>query len=148
MYLKVEIKPATTRSRPENVQSLKKHYGGRLGFVQGNRANRVKLLPCRRKQMPCLGKFALWNALSFFFTAKCFKNRGEILVLKKNVEFLEFFGFTLRFRTFQARKIQKNFSPDWKKNFITNSRSLLAMKFFYQSGKFWKKNFCLKCPET
>ena len=58
----------------------------KLGFVQGNRANRVKLLPCRRKQMPCLGKFALWNALSFldlFFTAKCFKNSGEISILKK-----------------------------------------------------------------
>ena len=29
-----------------------------------------------------------------------FQIKGEILVLKKNVQFLEFFGFTLRFRTF------------------------------------------------
>ena len=36
-----------------------------------------------------------------------FKNRGEILVFEKNVEFLEFFGFTLCFRTFPAKK---NFS--------------------------------------
>ena len=29
-----------------------------------------------------------------------FQIKGEILVLKKNVQFLEFFGFILRFRTF------------------------------------------------
>ena len=34
-------------------------------IVQGDRASRVKRLPCRRKQIPCLGKFALWNTLSF-----------------------------------------------------------------------------------
>ena len=33
-----------------------------------------------------------------------FKYRGEILVFLKNVEFLEFFGFTLCFTTFQAKK--------------------------------------------
>ena len=32
-----------------------------------------------------------------------FKNREEILILKKIVEFLEFFGFTLCFKTFQAK---------------------------------------------
>ena len=47
-----------------------------------------------------------------------FKKSGEILILKKNVEFLEFFGFTLRFRTLQAKKKFKNMSsPDWWKNF-------------------------------
>ena len=39
-----------------------------------------------------------------------FQIKGEILVLKKNVQFLEFFGFTLRFRTFQAKKNFQNFS--------------------------------------
>ena len=32
-----------------------------------------------------------------------FKNRGENFSFLKNVEFLEFFGFTLCFRTFQAK---------------------------------------------
>ena len=42
-----------------------------------------------------------------------FQKQGEILVLKKIVEFLEFSGFTLHFRTFQAKKVfLNNFSPD------------------------------------
>ena len=41
-----------------------------------------------------------------------FKNRGENFSFLKNVEFLEFFGFTLCFRTFQAKKIFQKFS-DW-----------------------------------
>ena len=40
---------------------------------------------------------------------KCFSKTGGILVFKKIVEFLEFYGFTLRFRTFQAKKISKFF---------------------------------------
>ena len=39
-----------------------------------------------------------------------FQMWGEILILKKNVEFLEFFVFTLCFRTFQAKIFFQNFS--------------------------------------
>ena len=79
--------------------------------------------------MPCLGKFALWNALSFFFTAKCFKNRGKILVLKKNVKFLEFFGFTMRFRIFQATKNSTFFLTRLIEKFwpITNSPCFFSL---------------------
>ena len=35
-----------------------------------------------------------------------FQKQGANFSFEKNVEFLEFFGFTLRFRTFQAKKIQ------------------------------------------
>ena len=44
-----------------------------------------------------------------------FKNRGENFSFLKNVEFLEFFGFTLCFRTFQAKDFFfKNFQTDRK----------------------------------
>ena len=32
------------------------------------------------------------------------QNQGENFIFEKNVELLEFFGFTLCFRTFQAKK--------------------------------------------
>ena len=38
-----------------------------------------------------------------------FKNRGENFSFLKNVEFLEFFGFTLCFRTFQAKNFFSKF---------------------------------------
>ena len=44
------------------------------------------------------------NILDLKILQVFFKNREEILVFEKNVEFLEFFGFTLCFRTFQAKK--------------------------------------------
>ena len=55
---------------------------------------------------------AYQNILDLKFLQVFFKNRGEILVFKKNAEFHEFFGFTLCFRTFQAKKKFQNFS-DW-----------------------------------
>ena len=67
---------AVMHIKPLYFYTKKMVTGQGVGFVQGNRANRVKLLPCRRKQMPCLGKFALWNALSFlvfFLQLKCFE---------------------------------------------------------------------------
>ena len=40
-----------------------------------------------------------------------FQNQGENFIFEKNVEFLEFLGFTLRFRKFQAKKFFfQNFS--------------------------------------
>ena len=42
-------------------------------------------------------------------TLKCYSKTGGNFSFEKNVEFLEFFGISLRFRTFQAKKI---FSPD------------------------------------
>ena len=36
-----------------------------------------------------------------------FQKQGGNFNFEKNVEFLEFFGFTLRFRTFQEKKIKK-----------------------------------------
>ena len=68
-----------------------------------------------------------------------FKNRGENFSFLKNVEFLEFFGFTLCFRTFQAKKkFFKIFQTDRK---ISSPIHVvypytLALKFFYQSEKF------------
>ena len=34
-----------------------------VGFVQGVRGSRGKLVPCHPKQIPCLAKFPLWNPL-------------------------------------------------------------------------------------
>ena len=68
-----------------------------------------------------------------------FKNRGENFSFLKNVEFLEFFGFTLCFRTFQAKKFFfKIFQTDRKISLPKYMDKLrdLAMKFFYQSEKF------------
>ena len=68
-----------------------------------------------------------------------FKNRGENFSFLKNAEFLEFFGFTLCFRTFQAKKIFfKIFQTDRKISLPKYMDKLgkLAMKFFYQSEKF------------
>ena len=36
-----------------------------LGFVQGARGSRGKLVPCHPKPIPCLAKFPLWNPLPF-----------------------------------------------------------------------------------
>ena len=52
------------------------------------------------------------NILDLKILLVFFKNRGENFSFLKNVEFLEFFGFTLCFRTFPAKKIFQNFS-DW-----------------------------------
>ena len=45
---------------------------------------------------------------------------GNIFFLQKSLEFLEFFWFTLCFRTFQAKKKFSNF-------FFSNSHSLFAI---------------------
>ena len=50
------------------------------------------------------------NILDLKILQVFFKNRGGNLVFLKNVEFLEFFGFTLCFRTFQAKFFFQNFS--------------------------------------
>ena len=72
-----------------------------------------------------------------------FKNRGEILVFWKNVEFLEFFGFTLCFRTFQAKKIfEFFFQPTDRK--ILQINKVNWWRNFAISLKF----FCLKCREN
>ena len=42
--------------------------------------------------------------------SKCFSKTGGNYNFEKNVELLEFFGFTLCFRTFQAKKIFQHFS--------------------------------------
>ena len=41
------------------------HTGDKLGFVQGARGSRGKLVPCHPKPIPCLAKFPLWNPLPF-----------------------------------------------------------------------------------
>ena len=54
------------------------------------------------------------KALDLKFLQVFFKNRGGNFSFLKNVEFLEVFGFTLCFRTFQANFFFKNFQTDRK----------------------------------
>ena len=54
------------------------------------------------------------NFSKFFWKFyKCFSKPGGNFIFEKNVEFLVFYGYTLCFRTFQAKKdFKKIFSPD------------------------------------
>ena len=69
-----------------------------------------------------LSAFSYQPKISWFpnlkFLQVFFQSRGEILVFLKNVEFLEFFGFTLCFRTFQAKKKLKFFFQPTDRNFL------------------------------
>ena len=77
------------------------------------------------------------NILDLKILQVFFKNRGEIFSFLKSVDFLEFFGFTLCFRTFQANFFFKIFQTDRKISSIYQEKlHELAMKFFYQSEKF------------
>ena len=72
-----------------------------------------------------------------------FQKCGWNFSFQKNVEFLEFFGFTLCFRTFQAKKFFSKFFRLIEK-FITKSRSFslgLGKITAYQSEHFGLENF-------
>ena len=64
-----------------------------------------KIFQTDRKIMTC-HQFMLF-ILDLKILQVFFKNRGENFSFLKNVEFFEFFGFILCFKTFQAKK---NFS--------------------------------------
>ena len=81
-----------------------------LGFVQGKRAFRVKLLSCCRKQIPCLGNLpwempcCFWNVLH----CEVFQKQGEILVWKKCWIYWDF-RFYFMFQDISSKKNSKIF---------------------------------------
>ena len=78
--------------------------------------------------------------LDLNFLQVFFKNRGEILVFEKMLNFLSF----LVLLYVSGHSNQKKFFQ----NFITNKLGELVIKFFISQKNFEKKIFCLECTET
>ena len=74
------------------------------------------------------------NILDLKILQVFFKNRGEILVFEKMLNFLSFLVLLYVSGRFKQKNFFQNFS-DWLKIFITNKLGELVMKFFYQSEK-------------
>ena len=97
-----------------------------IGFGQGGSGCSGKLAPCMCRETHCT---CASSPCIFFFVFH--PQMIQILDIKsnnfqKNVEFLEFFGFTLCFRTFQAKKKFKIFFTRLIKNFRINLPNFLA----------------------
>ena len=115
--------------------------GCKLGFGQGGSGCSGKLAPCMCRETHCT---CASSPCIFFFVFH--PQMIQILDIKsnnfqKNVEFFEFFGFTLCFRTFQAQK-NLNFFPT---RLIEKFR--FSMIFDYQSEivKVFRKFFVKGC---
>ena len=100
-----QIRNCVTR----NTNFTKQYIQLRTGIADlASSAYRADRPAIRRAEASVL-VFVRVNILDLKILQVFFKNRGKILVFEFFFEFLEFFGFTLCFRTFQAKKIFSKF---------------------------------------
>ena len=127
-----------SRGKKQKLKNIFKIF--LLGFGQGGSGCSGKLAPCMCRETHCT---CASSPCIFFFVFH--PQMIQILDIKsnnfqKNVEFFQFFGFTLCFRTFQA-----------KKNFFFPTRLIekfrFSMIFDYQSEivNVFRKNFVKGC---